>query len=897
MTQKRDIILNTKLQKPFLPDDFISRERVLKYLNEDINHPLTLISAGAGFGKSTFVSSWLDTIGFKNCWFSIDEQDNDIRVFLTYFIASVQTVMPNFGNNIYRNIFSPNIHSLNTLTNNLINDLSSLEEDIFLVLDDFQNINNLDITNLISNILKYPPKKFHIVIISRIDPPLPIHKLRAANKMKDIRSSDLRLSEEESKIFLQNSINIKNNEQIISLINNKFEGWITGIRLLKIQLSYANFDVSKLENIIQNSNLTENYFVEELIKQIDKKTLQFLLQTSVFQKINSGLSDFVLSTKNKQFNSKNIINELLNKNLFLINLDNTNQWFRYHHLFQDALQEELKKTYIGQDINNIHRKAAKWFIEKNSYEEAFYHIIQIRDTEEVADFVRANLYMPLNVNKWFVLEKWLKHIPDSNINKCPVLLVAQMWIMHHKGAYWIIPKLINKVEEIKNNNIELYNGIKHQLVFFKAIINFWSANIDKSIEQFYYVKNNIQFDKLGAISLSTIYYAVASQMAGNGAKVFKEIQLEISRNNLPADYKIILLASLVYINFLEGDLYTAERITGRIAKLSRDLDNDFYVVWYEFFMGYITFQQYRIEEALSHFKKALDLVYLLNTHAPVDAFAGVLIILKFINKNKEFEKINNELTSFVYEWNNPVYNTIAYSLKARLSIIDNDLQKASEEYKKADMFFDTETIIFNIEVPRITYCKLLLAENSTQKTDEAISKLVDIQNYVTTTHNTPQTIDTLILLSVAYLKKDNLLKAIENISKAIILAEKGNYIFPFIEQAEFIMPVLHKVKTKDGNIKNFISKVLDIAFRINGSIKKQPAFFLGNKSTTQNLSNRELDVVALLAQRLSNKEIAEQLFISPLTVKKHTIIIYQKLGVNKRSDAVRVAEQMGIITS
>jgi LuxR family maltose regulon positive regulatory protein len=458
-----------------------------------------------------------------------------------------------------------------------------------------------------------------------------------------------------------------------------------------------------------------------------------------------------------------------------------------------------------------------------------------------------------------------------------------MWVMQHKGAYWVIPELINKVEGIKNNNIELYDSIKHQLVFFKAIINFWTGNIKESIEQFDYVRKEMAFDKMGALSLSSIYSATASQLNGNGKKIYKEIQLEISRNNLPADYKIILLAALVYMKFLEGDLYTAERIAKKIAKLSASVNNDFYTAWYEFFMGYITFQQYRTEEALSYFNKALKLVYLLNTHGPIDAFAGVLLTLKQTNRNKEFEQINNELISFVYEWNNPAYNTVAYSLKTRLSIIDNDLQKASVEFKKTDMSFDIKTIIFNIEVPRITYCRLLLAKDSSLKTNEVIIILTKIYRFATRIHNIPQTIDVLILLSVAYYKNDKLPKAIDNLAEAVAIAVKGHFIYPFVEQSETVEVLLPKVKTDDENIREFISLLSKTISDKNKLI------------SADSLSNRELDIIHLLAQRLSNQEIANKLFISSSTVKRHTINIYQKLGVNKRREAVEKAIETNII--
>jgi len=872
-------ILKTKLQKPNLPNDYIYRKKLIKYLNKDINLPLFLVSAGAGYGKSLFVSRWLDTIQYKTAWFSIDEQDNDIRTFLNYFVSAIKTQQADFGNNIYRNIFLPNVQSIEILTNNLINDLSDLNEHIYLVLDDFQNINNIDIISLISNILNQTPEKFHLVIISRIDPSLPITKYRANNKIKEIRSSHLRLSKKETQNFVQNNFNIDDAESIISIFNKKFEGWVTGIRLLKIHMAYTEFNIEKLKEFINNNyNLSEKYFLEELIKFIDKETLKFLLETSLFQKFNNDLTEYVLSNKN----TKSVIDELLKNNLFIINLDKHNNWFRYHHLFQKTLQAKLKKNYSKADILKIHKKAIEWFSNNNGYEDAFYHATQINDVNIIADFVRENMHKPLNEIKWFILERWLKHIPDNTINNCPVLLTAQMWVMQHKGLYWAIPTLLEKVETIKDSNLELFDSIKHQLVFFKAVLNFWNGNINESLEQFEYVKQNMGNDKLGTIILSTIYLKTAYQIIGDGNKIYKEIQLEITKNNLPRDYKIILLASLIYVKLLDGDLFTAERITKKLYKQTSRLNNNFYIAWYEFFMAYITLQQYRSEEALFHFKNALKLVYLLNTHAPIDAFVGALLSAKINNNTQNFEKIEQQLSSFMFEWSNPSYTTIAYSLKTRLAILNNNLQEATSNFKKTDMSYNSETIIWNIEVPKITHCKLLLAKSTKQSINKAISILREMQEYTESTHNIPQTIETLILLSVAFYKKEDITKAVELLTKAIILAEKGQFIYPFAEQFDIVNIILSEIKSNDDKITEYISLLRD-------SISNK------EKIKISILSNRELDIINLLAQRLSNQEIADELFISKSTVKRHIMNIYKKLEVNKRQEAVEKAIEANII--
>jgi LuxR family maltose regulon positive regulatory protein len=883
--------LGTKLHIPDLPTDYIERPGLIEYLNKDILRPLTLISAGAGYGKSTLVSSWLKTIPYKKCWFSIDENDNELRIFLSYFISAVQTQIPDFGTNLHRTIFLSDINSPDILTNNLLSDINEIKEDIFLVLEDFQVINNMDITNLIANILKYPLSKFHLVIISRTDPPIPLYKLRAANKIKEVRFTQLKLSSDETKELLKDCFNTKNYNKYADSFNERFEGWITGIRLLKIHLSYVKYTEDDLKGLVNNSRIFETYFIEELLKNIDKETLIFLLKTSLLNKFNKSLTSYILSDDNHKPDSEKIIKDLLNRNLFLINLDGQREWFRYHHLFQNILKKELTKRYSQKEIININKKIIEWYIHHDLYEDAFYHITQLNDTELTAEFVKQNYYRPLNHNKWFILELWLKHLPENVIDECPELLMAKTWTMQHKGAFWIIPELINKAENLKNSKPQKYKAIELQQLFFKGVIDFWNNNIDNSLKLFDYVRKNAPNNKIGELSLSTIYYAIAAQMTGKGDTVFNEIEMKISSRKIDADYKLILLGSLIYIKILSGDLFKAKQITEKLAYALTKTDNNFYDAWYEFFIGYINFQQYNLKNALEHFYKAMKYIYLLNINAPIDTFAGILIIhiLQKTKNKDEYDKIYNQLSNFVYECNNPTYTNIALSLKARLAILTNNVKESYNIYKLINKRYSFDNITFDIEFPKITECKLLIALNKAPKTEEAINKLTGILNFVNKTNNIIQSIEVHILLAAAFVQQNSNHKSIHHLSKAISLAEKGKVIYPFVEQAKYIFIILPKIKSNNENIKEFLSLLTKI-------IKKERNRTLKTTASNKNLSNREIDIILLLAKRLSNKEIANKLFISEGTVKRHTINIYKKLGVNRRKDAVGKARNSGLIS-
>jgi LuxR family maltose regulon positive regulatory protein len=618
------------------------------------------------------------------------------------------------------------------------------------------------------------------------------------------------------------------------------------------------------------------YFLGEILRNIDKTTLNFLLKTSLFDKFNTDLADYILSSEQKDRDSRRIIFRLMEMNFFLVNLDSGNEWFRYHHLFQAALQEELERVCSRDEISDIHRKAVEWFLGRNSFEDAFSHVLKYGNTDVVVEFVRNNMYKPLNENKWYVLEKWLKYIPEEYIRGCPVLLTGRMWVMQHKGLFQAISGILKDIEHLKEKKRRLYDEVKPEIAFFDGVINFWNNDLSASLDDFNYVRGTTVPDKLAVRSLSHIYYATASRMTGSGDAVFAEIQQMVSGENLHPAFSMILLGSLEYIKLLESDLYAAERIAERLGTLGNRTGNKFYIVWYEYFMAYIAFQQYRTDDAVGYFITSLKSVYLLNTHAPVDAFAGALLSLQISGRKKEYTEVYNKLISFIHEWNNPAHTSIAYSLMARLAVNENNLKEAEENIRKTDESFESANAVFNIEVPGITRCRVLLARNIPEKTEEALGRLETLKEMFSRTYNTPQLIEVSVLLAAGYKRSGETQKAVDSLNQALSLADKGYFIRPFVE-------IHHEIKELFPFLEN--SSGILSALKSHGDSPEK----------NSSLSNRELDVLFLLAERKSNKEIAEELYISPATVKKHSLAIYRKLGVKKRQEAVSAGREAGIL--
>ena len=743
--------------------------------------------------------------------------------------------------------------------------------------------------------LKHPPKNLHLIIITRSDPPLPLMQLRAGNKMKEIRSSQLRLNRDEIKLFVKKNLNSKYNDLIAEKLGTALEGWFAGLRLALLHLSFYDLQTEKIEDIFSGPGSPETYFLHEVLGHLDEPTIDFFLKTSILNQFTPSLAGHIISSKNET-DIRKLIDDLIRRNLFVINLDEKERWYRYHHLFQALLQKELLKRFPQETIAGLHKRAAGWYENNGLIEDALNHAVKSGDIEFLVAMVEKHIDTPLNEDKWYILERWLKKIPDQYIEKSPALLIAQMWIFHHKSIIWAIPDQLSRLESLSKKE-PFDEKIALQAEFFRSVILFWQAKIDESLAMFDHVRKNLPEEMIGAISLAEIYYAITSHMNGTGKKVYEEIEKKLLRNNLNFTSRVILYGALIYVKLREGDLYVAERLNKQMYGLSIEKNDLFARAWTSYFLGYIAFQQNRPEEAVSFFEEALDNIYFLNVHAPIDTFAGMLLALRQINDRKDdFDRVYDQLLSFVQGSNNPYFTAFSYSLRARIALLENDPASAVKLIKMSDMSFDSGNIEYNIEVPRLTHCAILLARNSSLKTQEAIQKLLEFDNIAEKTRNIPQMIRSQILKAVAYKRQSNTEKARESLLKALELARPGNWKYPFIEAAPEILELIDTLNINE-TISDFVTTLrselsaTNIPRSSNVSEKNDtPVIYEPDP-----LTNREMDVLTLLAERLSNKEIAKELYISESTVKRHTITIYQKLDVHRRREAVGKAKAMGII--
>jgi LuxR family maltose regulon positive regulatory protein len=363
MAQKYPLV-QTKLYRPPIREDIVPRPHLLKRLDLRRQRPLTLISAPAGYGKTTLVSSWLDTLDAPSAWVSLDEQYDDLMLFLAYFLTAIHSMFPDAAEDTLALANGPEQPPIQLLTNSLINDLNQITVDLVLVLDDYHSIQDVDIHELISGLLRYPPPTMQIVLTTRSDPPLDLVNMRAKSTITEIRALDLRFNQAEASEYLRLLLRRPVDEETVVFLSKKSEGWVTGIRLLALSLNGIDTaDLTQIERL-ENNHLVKDYLMSIIISLQEPAYQERLLHIAILDRFCAPLCTAIWESDGESGNNVNadvFVRKLVADNLFVTPLDTQQHWLRYHHLFQELLIRQLEKREPEEFIASLHRKAGVCF--------------------------------------------------------------------------------------------------------------------------------------------------------------------------------------------------------------------------------------------------------------------------------------------------------------------------------------------------------------------------------------------------------------------------------------------------------------------------------------------------------------------------------------------------------
>jgi LuxR family maltose regulon positive regulatory protein len=448
-------LIQTQLHRPRNSSDVIQRARLIERLNAGLSCTATLLSASAGFGKTTLLAQWLESTDRFTAWLSLDEHDNEPPNFVYSLAAALQTVFPDAFQATASLLKATQFPSPNQVATIFINDLADMPGDVILVLDDYHLIRNDKVHALLDLLIEHLPPQLHLVLISRSDPPLPIARWRAQGRLNELRGDDLRFTLEETEAFLSRVLPDEHVHETSVELAELTEGWIAVLRMAALSLRSTSDRAAFLERLRHYPDRSiSNYLVEEILAQLSPAMQEFLVQTSVLDQFCPELCVAILGRGFPLKQVQSILDWLERSNLLLVPLDSRQGWYRFHHLFQQRLQMQNSQEKLAR----LHSRASAWYTRQGLIEQAIEHALAAGDTMSAAHLVEAHFLPAFEQEQLGQIERWLQLLPDEQIQASPVLLFARAWILQAHGQLSDLPRLLTAAEQLLESNASVAHG-------------------------------------------------------------------------------------------------------------------------------------------------------------------------------------------------------------------------------------------------------------------------------------------------------------------------------------------------------------------------------------------------------------------------------------------------------
>jgi LuxR family transcriptional regulator, maltose regulon positive regulatory protein len=552
-------ILATKLYIPRPRPNVVSRPRLLSRLNEGLHGRLTLISAPAGFGKTTLASEWLAGGPRPAAWLSLDEADRDPARFLTYLVAALQTMVPTLGEGVLGMLQSSQPPPPEAILVALLNDLATLSEPVILVLDDYHVLDAQAIDQALAYLVDHLPPRLHLAIATREDPALPLARLRAWDQLTEVRAADLRFTPAEAAAFLNQVMGLSLSAEDIAALERRTEGWIAGLQLAAISMQGQQDTAGFIRSFTGSHHFVLDYLLEEVLGQQSERVQAFLLRTSILDRISAPLCDAVV--RDPAAFGRETLDYLERANLFLVPLDNERHWYRYHHLFAELLRQRLKQSAVssvgdeGSAIAELHRRASQWFEDNGLEIEAFHHAVAAGDVERAARLLEGK-GMPLQFRGAVapVLD-WLESLPEAALDARPALWVMYASALSMTGHLAGVEAKLQAAEAALQGiepDEQTRNLIGH-IAAIRALLAAARNEADTSIAQSRRALEYLRPDNLAVRTATTWKLGVAYQLQGARAEAGRAFREAIAISQASGNLIITLSASLGLAIVQESD--------------------------------------------------------------------------------------------------------------------------------------------------------------------------------------------------------------------------------------------------------------------------------------------------------------------------------------------------------
>jgi len=876
--------LATKLYIPPPRPKVVPRPRLIEQLNEGLHRKLTLISAPAGFGKTTLLSEWVSGCERPVAWLSLDEGDNDPTRFLTYLVAALQTIAANIGKGVSGVLQSPQSPPTESILTALLNEIATVPENFVLVLDDYHVIDSKPIDNALTFLIEHLPPQMRLIIATREDPDLPLARLRAGDQLTELRVTDLRFTPSEAAEFLNQLMALNLSADDIAALETRTEGWVAGLQLAAISMQGHTDASSFIKSFTGSHHFVMDYLVEEVLLQQSASVQTFLLRTSILDRMCGPLCDAVVLDPSAS--GQETLEYLEHVNLFIVPLDNERRWYRYHHLFADLLRQRLHQSAAsspGEErmgVDELHKRASAWYEDNGLEIEAFHHAAAANDYERAERLIEGK-GMPLHFRGAVApVLNWLASLPTMVLDAWPSLWTSYASVLLVTGQTTVVEQKLQAAEAAlqdaapDDKNKDLVGRIA--AIRATAAINQTQpetiiAQSRRALE--YLHPNNLAFRTSTIWKLGYAYHLQGDRSAAS--KAYSEV---ISIGKASGNVVFTLMATIGLGGLQESDnqLRVAEQTYRSVLKLFGDQPLPFAS---EAHLGLarILYEWNDLDTAQRHAQQSIELARQIENTDRVIVSEVFLARVKLAQGDAAGAASILAKASQSARQHNFVNRISEVSALHVLTLLRQGNQAAAAQLAQTH------------KLP-ISQARVHLAQGDAST---ALAVLEPLRRQAEAKGWEDERLKVLVLQAVALRAHGEKDEAVQMLGDALALAEPGGFIRLFVDEGAPMAHLLSEAAAQ-RSMPDYTSKLLAV-FEAENQKSEDRSYLSKTQPLIEPLSQRELEVLQLIAQGLSNREIGERLFLALSSVKGHNLNIFGKLQVQRRTEAVARARELGLL--
>ncbi|MBN2115810.1 MAG: hypothetical protein JW730_04525 [Anaerolineales bacterium] len=873
-------LIHTKLRMPFIRPRLVSRTRLKERVAAGLQGPLTLVIAPAGFGKTTLVATSIVDCRMSIAWLSLDQNDNQVGRFLSYLIAAVRETDNPIGREAAQLMAGVQQASPEAVLTSLINDLDAADREIVLVLDDYQFIHNQAGHEVVTFLLEHCPSTFHLVIATRSDPPLPLARLRARAQIVELRAADLRFTESEASRFLNEVMGFQLDAESVAVLEARTEGWIAGLQMAALSMR----DREDLPGFIAGFSGTNRYILDYLLEEVlgrEPEDVQtFLLQTSILHRLSGSLCDAVTRASDGQ----EMLARLEKRNLFVVALDDHSCWYRYHHLFADLLQAKLQQSRPDR-VAQLFARAMEWCEQQGLVTEAVGYALAAQEIDRAADLIERYGPACWAENDLSVIQL-ADSLPHETFISRPKLGIYQAWLLIYQGH---IERAIPLLKDLAQQPViaESDSESRWMQTMTTLALAFLSRSYPLPAEQ---SLDEIPVSEPVLRETADLLYGMALGRRGeiDRAVEFAAGCVQKTRQHHGTATIPALVPFLARLYLMQGRLGAAESLCRKFLDPVQkkgvrfnDSAGGMQVV-----RGEVLYERNCLDEAEKHIRAGLQ------SSEPwhnimADAF-GFLALMRVLQAKEDYAEAMQTVETFearLQGHSGPFEFAEDFrTVRIRLQLASGNIQDASTW---ADQIQSSEDFRRHKEYYQLALAHIYLAQGRYADVEEMLTGVVSA---ISAGNRITRQIETNLILAAAFAGQQRSPEAFALVETCLALAEPEGYIRSFLDVGEPVRVLLDAYLRLDApGHKAYAQKILDAFPLVNQTHSPQ-------RGLIEPLSERELEVLRLMALGKTNQKIARQLIIAPGTVKAHTASIYRKLGVTNRTEAAARARQLGLLS-